>query len=770
MSSSLQNNNSDNNDIEEGINTNTSPSSTSVEHVPTNSPTQEQEDASHRTATVPSIHATGPELIDADDEPPLPMGMAETALDTAKDEPEREGPELIDDNIGPDHSMDIESTFADDGGASSKPLNTQDTAEPETACVEQIVDEGATPHDLTEFEEGVDTKKKAVQATATAYHEDSIRIPTREDIEGEVEFATSRVRRTWRLATTRIMRAATTQAPPRNNSNGPTNTDINGDVEDSAESIDQGDNETHVLPTAVWLPDDDVYDATPLEPTLPWWKQRRTKILLLLVIASVSALAIGLGISFSSDRTSTEVVMITTTSAPSVSTIPTIQPTTSFPSIEPTDTPSLSFVPSSTPTACVAKIYSTGTQLIEIPPPVNSFYEPLLAVDGMDMLIVATNRRLPVFHVLFYSLTNEGWTVKNAFQEGFRNNEHEHISISDNIRTALVGFNENGVLVYAKNIIGFWEKTEGLQFTRDSYVEIDGDLACAETETEEGISLFCREGKNWVQFDSIDNAYGCLITGNIIVTQQKVTEDWPIQYHLQIYTYDRDLHEIVPTQDPIDHRNRSYIYEIGLTSDYLVLSPDEETIVIYSRDETNQTYIPHQQINITRPGFNTDQLVLDDDTFVVTGIDQTHVFSNQNGYWRETITLGESYESYGLSERNLITMKYNDISELYEFNSFNIEDCTQEMPTSSPSLSIAPTSCYSIKITIQYDYFARHISFELEQISLAGDDYMIKTHQAGTEHFYNESICLQEGEYKFTIYDSGGKGCLISLAFMEVTM
>ena len=227
--------------------------------------------------------------------------------------------------------------------------------------IEQIVDEGATPHDLTEFEEGVDTKKKAVQATATAYHEDSIRIPTREDIEGEVEFATSRVRRTWRLATTRIMRAA-------NNSNGPTNTDINGDVEDSAESIDQGDNETHVLPTAVWLPDDDVYDATPLEPTLPWWKQRRTKILLVLVIASVSALAIGLGISFSSDRTSTEVVMITTTSAPSVSTIPTIQPTTSFPSTEPTSTPSLSFVPSSTPTACVAKIYSTGFGYSFVPP------------------------------------------------------------------------------------------------------------------------------------------------------------------------------------------------------------------------------------------------------------------------------------------------------------------------------------------------------------------------------------------------------------------
>ena len=285
------------------------------------------------------------------------MGMAEAALDTAKDESEREGPELIDDNIGPpDCSMDIESTFADDGGASSKPLNTQDTAEPETACVEQIVDEGATPHDLTEFEEGVDTKKKAVQATATAYHEDSIRIPTREDIEGEVEFATSRVRRTWRLATartrTRTRRVATTQAPPRNNSYGPTNIDINAQLENSTECIDQGDDDdTHVLPTAVWIPDEVVYDATPLEPTLPWWKQRRTKIILILLTA---ALAIALGISFSSERNSTQAVTISTTTAPSVF-------------VEATETPSFSLVPTSSPTSCAQKLY-VNRQKIEFPP------------------------------------------------------------------------------------------------------------------------------------------------------------------------------------------------------------------------------------------------------------------------------------------------------------------------------------------------------------------------------------------------------------------
>ena len=192
MSSSLQKINNRDNDIEEGINTNPLPSSTSVEYsVPSNSPTQD----SHCTATVPSTTqansmftttGTGPELIDADDEPPLPMGMAEAALDTAKDDPEREGPEHIDDNIGPDYSMDIESTFVDDKDAAA-----------DTARVEQIDDESApTPYDSTEFEEGVDTKKRKKAEQATVYHEDTIRIPTIEDIDGEVEFATSRVRRT----------------------------------------------------------------------------------------------------------------------------------------------------------------------------------------------------------------------------------------------------------------------------------------------------------------------------------------------------------------------------------------------------------------------------------------------------------------------------------------------------------------------------------------------------------------------------------------------
>ena len=322
MSSSLQNNNRGNNDIEEGINTNTSPSSTSVEYsVPSNSSMQ---DATHRTATVPSIHANsmvtipGPELIDADDEPPLPMKMEaalDTDTDTAKDEPElREGPELIDDNIGPDCSMDIESSFVDDKDAAAG-----------TAGVEQIDDDSApTPHDLTEFEEGVDAKKKADQATV--YNEDSIHIiPTREDIEGESEFATTdtlqveQVHRTIPTTTRESIESnLDVEVSREDNATPPT---ANGTTVSTGiinVNVDQAeDNANHVLPTAVWLPDEAVYDATPLEPTLPWWKQRRAKILLILLIAIaiVSALAIALGVSFSSERNSTEAEDVATNNA-----------------------------------------------------------------------------------------------------------------------------------------------------------------------------------------------------------------------------------------------------------------------------------------------------------------------------------------------------------------------------------------------------------------------------------------------------------------------
>eukprot|EP00984_Skeletonema_dohrnii_P020862 scaffold10278_cov113-Skeletonema_dohrnii-CCMP3373.AAC.1 len=45
-----------------------------------------------------------------------------------------------------------------------------------------------------------------------------------------------------------------------------------------------------------------VYEATPLEPELPWWKQRRSKVFMVINCVLIAALAIGLGVSFSLSR------------------------------------------------------------------------------------------------------------------------------------------------------------------------------------------------------------------------------------------------------------------------------------------------------------------------------------------------------------------------------------------------------------------------------------------------------------------------------------
>ena len=59
-------------------------------------------------------------------------------------------------------------------------------------------------------------------------------------------------------------------------------------VEDKGESGDVG----HIT----------VYEATPLEPELPWWKQRRSKVFMVINCVLIIALAIGLGVSFSLSR------------------------------------------------------------------------------------------------------------------------------------------------------------------------------------------------------------------------------------------------------------------------------------------------------------------------------------------------------------------------------------------------------------------------------------------------------------------------------------
>jgi hypothetical protein len=116
---------------------------------------------------------------------------------------------------------------------------------------------------------------------------------------------------------------------------------------------DEGSGDFHL--TAVVTPDghDTVYEATPLEPELPWWKQRRTKVfmviicLLLLTTASLAAAA-GLG-TFSRSTADTENNTAETTTSI----------TTRTPTLSPSTQPSESSAPTTTRTREIKNILST---------------------------------------------------------------------------------------------------------------------------------------------------------------------------------------------------------------------------------------------------------------------------------------------------------------------------------------------------------------------------------------------------------------------------
>ena len=138
----------------------------------------------------------------------------------------------------------------------------------------------------------------------------------------------------------------------------------------------------------------------------------------------------------------------------------------------------------------------------------------------------------------------------------------------------------------------------------------------------------------------------------------------------------------------------------------------------------------------------------------------------------------------------------NDTAEKDEIYSFNIQACTQGMPTqaptssslpssssffpsmiqtsppstvpssssspsSVPSSSTSPTGSYCIQITVLYDRYPDETSWELHKI-IGGDENhnnLVYAYQASRgDTFYNESICLEEGSYKFTINDSALDG------------
>ena len=458
----------------------------------------------------------GLEQVDGDDSDlPLPMGMAEDISNRAEP-PKQKGSKIeqLEDDNGPElpvatleaslNSADIttlkgsatdmnhSSTYAAalTEALQSGKINLKEVEDiinsfkdtPTTTNTEYIneLNSPPVPFDSAEFEQDAIAKKIAkeeMNQKPTAItnntvvlppsNRDSIYEPSREIIDGEEGMSdntnTGRGgtnRRGWGDIESRVARRDIESQTRANNDDHEDAGNINNDSMIDTESnvvlsIDQETEDIAIhIPEAFLVEDidEEVFIAT---PTLPWWKQRRTKIFFGVVVLLLGTMAIALGVLLSRPNNSTTVNMIVNgTDAPSVSLAP-----------------SSSSAPSSSPTECVNKIISNRQEIDLIKDlQINDPRDPKVAVDGRNMVVVAIDGKYyttadddrggdrydgPAY-VTFYSLDiNDEW---QRVQPPIRVDDVGSVvySVSLSGSTVFVGFpylnnNTGDVLVYELN-------------------------------------------------------------------------------------------------------------------------------------------------------------------------------------------------------------------------------------------------------------------------------------------------------------------------------
>ena len=114
---------------------------------------------------------------------------------------------------------------------------------------------------------------------------------------------------------------------------------------------------------------------------------------------------------------------------------------------------------------------------------------------------------------------------------------------------------------------------------------------------------------------------------------------------------------------------------------------------------------------------------------------------------------------------------FQDSPQEYQKGPFCASSCITS-PSTSPSSSLSPITalrpstsptetCRQVDITVVFDEWASQTSWDVQRINNIGDNTILKTF-SGTESesfkTQKESICLQEGEYQFTVIDLWGLG------------
>ncbi|KAL9178504.1 hypothetical protein ACHAXT_001842 [Thalassiosira profunda] len=263
-------------------------------------PAQVSVDARDRRVDGSAADARTMELATANDDDGAPLPPAQIAASYeeeagTKTAEKAEGKvELIQDEESPA----VAPAFLPDGPKKLKNEKSAFAMAPARRDLESVDD--LPPYNLAEFQEEEDSKvvKKQILHGARQRDEESIIIPTRNDIEGDAAVAVISGGRDYLR---------------RNHDESINHRTIEDDSSMSDAEAGLGlerDRSTQVIPEAFLVEEDDageVVIATLATPSLPWWKQWRTRLLLVATILVVVALATGLGVSLSGDEVPTSV-------------------------------------------------------------------------------------------------------------------------------------------------------------------------------------------------------------------------------------------------------------------------------------------------------------------------------------------------------------------------------------------------------------------------------------------------------------------------------
>ena len=389
---------------------------------------------------------------DDNNELPLPIGMAEN-ISNATEPPKQIGKvELIEDNDGPSLPPAMMGDAFDDSHTKMVAAALRSN--------QQFVNELSppTPFNFAEFEDEDDddalVKKMAKEdlmnqkpAAAEVMPDNySVYAPSsRQDIEIQESNINrgdgSGNRRGWRDIESQTQPVQTQQG---GNITGSSNNNASNDMiqanittTDMQFIADEGKEDIHI-PEAFLVDDISVYDERTIydaTPTLPWWKQTRTKFLLAFVLLLLAVMAIVLGVELNKDRSVTQFVKAT--ASPSISVMP-----------------STSQVPTLSPTSCS---YTIATNRIDIDLVHPDSLEPRAAIDGENMVVCSwskENEFSSSVYIVFYQLSSRGdeWERVNFFIEGGSfGGEQYDVDVSG--KTAVIGLKDT-VYVYEKNSIG----------------------------------------------------------------------------------------------------------------------------------------------------------------------------------------------------------------------------------------------------------------------------------------------------------------------------